>query len=100
MTLIPAVVFAPLIVPLRLVASGAPCFRVGRDSGSARLGRPFFLLLGPLPVGVMFASMGAVAPAVGAGTVAGLIAVLLLLDPLLDRYGDDPSNPDTDHLPD
>ncbi|MGV9318078.1 hypothetical protein [Streptomyces sp. NPDC003660] len=82
---------ASLIVPLWLIVSGVFCFHIGRNSGSARLGWLFFLLLGPLPIAVMLAFIGAIVPAIAAGAASGLIAFLLLLD----RYGDDPSDPDT-----
>ncbi|MFK4112281.1 hypothetical protein [Streptomyces sp. NPDC002176] len=84
-------VFAPLIVPLWLIVSGVFCFHIGRNSGSVRLGWLFFMLLGPIPIGVMLAFIGAVVPAIAAGAVAGLIVILLILD----RYGDDPADPDT-----
>ncbi|MFG3095481.1 hypothetical protein [Streptomyces sp. NPDC048202] len=90
------VVFAPLIVPLWLVASGVFSFYVGRNSGSARLGWLFFLILGPLPFTVLFALLGAVFLAIAAGIVAGGIVFLLILD----WYGDDPADPDlTDEGP-
>ncbi|MFJ3663828.1 hypothetical protein ACIPPM_25605 [Streptomyces sp. NPDC090119] len=80
------VVFAPLIMPLWLVASGVFSFYVGRTSGSARLGWLFFLILSPLPLTVLFALLGAVFPAILAGIVAGGIVFLLILD----WYGADP----------
>ncbi|MFF7968420.1 hypothetical protein ACFZC3_24065 [Streptomyces sp. NPDC007903] len=72
------------------------CFFIGRNGGSVRLGWLFFLLLGPLPIATMFAFIGAVVPAIAAGVVAGLIIFLMILD----WYGDDPSDPDTDQLTD
>ncbi|TGN73894.1 hypothetical protein E5083_24200 [Streptomyces bauhiniae] len=83
-----------LIVPLWLMASGVFCFLIGRNSGSARLGWLFFLLLGPLSLGAMLAFTGAIAAAITAGVVAGLLLFLLILD----RYGDDPDEPDADHF--
>ncbi|MFF9362748.1 hypothetical protein [Streptomyces griseoluteus] len=86
-----------LVVPLWLMASGGFCFLIGRNSGSARMGWFFFLLLGPLPIGAVLAFTGAIVAAIAAGAVAGLLLFLLILD----RYGDDPDDPSgaaADHL--
>ncbi|MYZ10937.1 hypothetical protein GT028_26785 [Streptomyces sp. SID2999] len=87
-----------LIVPPWLLASGVFCFFIGRNSGSARMGWFFFLLLGPLSLGAILAFAGAIVAAIAAGVVAGLILFLMILD----RYGDDaddPTEPDADHFP-
>lgn len=78
-----------LIVPLWLAVSAVFCFLIGRNSGSARMGWLFFLLLGPLSIGAILAFSGAIVAAIIAGVVAGLILFLMILD----RYGDDPDDP-------
>ncbi|MGA5322518.1 hypothetical protein ACPCIU_19035 [Streptomyces seoulensis] len=85
-----------LIVPLWLVVSGVFCFFIGRNSGSARMGWLFFLFLGPLSIGAVLALSGAIVAAIVSGVVAGLILILMILD----RYGDDPSEPDADFFTD
>ncbi|MER8015692.1 hypothetical protein ACIQ7S_21755 [Streptomyces griseoluteus] len=85
------------VVPPWLLTAGVFCFLIGRNSGSARMGWFFFLLLGPLSIGALLAFAGAIVAAIAAGVIAGLILFLMILD----RYGDDPddpSGPSADHL--
>ncbi|MEU3839846.1 hypothetical protein AB0E88_07410 [Streptomyces sp. NPDC028635] len=70
---------SPILVPLWVVAAGLLCRRIGRTE-SARLGWVFFLGVGLLPVGGVFALVGLVTAALVVAAVAALVLVLIVLD--------------------
>ncbi|MEU6815619.1 hypothetical protein [Streptomyces sp. NPDC046860] len=85
--LITLAALSPVVVPLWGVAAGLIGFRIGRRAESARLGWLFFLVVGLLPAGAVFALLGLTPLVFVVGIVAGLIALLLILD----RFGDQTS---------
>ncbi|MBY8870163.1 hypothetical protein [Streptomyces sennicomposti] len=75
---------SPIIVPLWIVASGLFCIRVGHKAESVRLGWFFFLILGLLPIGGLFAAIGKIMLAGVATGIGGIIVIMIILD----WYGD------------
>jgi ABC-type multidrug transport system permease subunit len=71
---------SPIIVPLWVITSGLFCGSIGRKTESARSGWFFFLIVGLLPLGAMFAFVGVIAAAVVVAVVSALILILVFLD--------------------
>ncbi|MFK0173514.1 hypothetical protein ACIQU5_32505 [Streptomyces sp. NPDC090306] len=71
---------SPIVALLWIVAVGLICIRIGRKAKSARPGWISFLLVGLLPLGAMFAVIGATIPVVVIAAIAGLIIILGFLD--------------------
>ncbi|MGW4729177.1 hypothetical protein ACWEQC_08330 [Streptomyces shenzhenensis] len=81
-------VFSPIIVPIWGIATILFCIRVGHKTESVRLGWFFFLILGLLPIGFLFALIGSVIPVVVVAAAAGLVIILMILDWYSERLPD------------
>jgi hypothetical protein len=71
---------SPIVVLLWIGVVSFFCIRIGRKAKSARLGWFFFLLVGLLPLGAMFAVIGVMMPVFYIAVIAGLIIILAFLD--------------------
>ncbi|MFI0193033.1 hypothetical protein ACH4PW_36610 [Streptomyces sp. NPDC017082] len=71
---------SPIFVPLWCVITGLFCIRIGRQSESARVGWFFFLVIGLLPIGTLFALIGSIIPVVVVAAIAVLVITLMFLD--------------------
>ncbi|MET7289967.1 hypothetical protein [Streptomyces sp. NPDC005573] len=74
---------SPIVTIIWVGTAGVFCIHIGRKARSARLGWFLFILLGLMPMGAMFALIGAIVPAV----VVAVTACLIIFLAVLERYG-------------